>query len=548
MRWYRAVALDLDGTLTSGGRPGAAVLDGIARLRDDGVVAALVTGRILAELDAEFPGLADAFDVVVAENGCVLRTADWSRRLAEPVDAALAHRLRRAGHPVVRGEVLLASTAAADHVALDAVEDLGLDVHLVRNRQALMLLPAGVSKGTGLRAALAAAGVSRHNTVAVGDAENDHPMLALAGLGVAVGNAVESLRRRADLVLPDQDGDAVAELLAGPVLTGERRVVPGRRQLVVGEGADGRPALLPAVHTTVLVSGGSDTGKSYLAGLLVEQLVAQEYAVLVLDPEGDHVCLGALPGVAVVAGSQPPAAADVFGAFERGASCVVLDMSRLQRRDREACADTLGAPLAACREATGLPHWVVIDEAQDVPWCRSSEVSPALLDPWGLCLVSYQPERVSPELLRRIGWRIDLSPGGRRALLSPPAGEPRPIDLARRFTQHVRHWHKYADSPLPAGQRFVFRGPGADGVQAGSLREFVAALAGVPAATVRHHALNGDFSRWVADVYRDHLLAGLIRTAERDLATHGDAGRTRRLLTELVAVRYLPPAPRAASR
>lgn len=160
----------------------------------------LVTGRILAELEVEFPKLADRFHMVIAENGCVLSTAEWSRSLADPVDPALLERLHAAGVAVRRGQVLLATDAGARHAALDPVEALRLDVHLVRNRTALMLMPTGITKGTGLHEALVELGLSRHNTLAVGDVENDDALLAAAGLGVAVGNAVDSLRRHADLV------------------------------------------------------------------------------------------------------------------------------------------------------------------------------------------------------------------------------------------------------------------------------------------------------------------------------------------------------------
>lgn len=121
MHWYRAVALDLDGTLTTGGWPAPAVLDAIATVRDQGVRVLLVTGRILSELDVEFPGHVDPFDLVVAENGCVQRTADGTRLLADPVEPALLDRLHAVGIGVSRGQVLLATAADADHIALDAI-------------------------------------------------------------------------------------------------------------------------------------------------------------------------------------------------------------------------------------------------------------------------------------------------------------------------------------------------------------------------------------------------------------------------------------------
>ena len=53
-----------------------------------------------------------------------------------------------------------------------------------------MVLPAGVTKGTGLGAVLAEMSLSPHNTVAVGDAENHLSLLGMAEIGVAVADAI----------------------------------------------------------------------------------------------------------------------------------------------------------------------------------------------------------------------------------------------------------------------------------------------------------------------------------------------------------------------
>jgi len=65
--YFRAVAVDFDGTLTSGGRPTEDVLDAIARTRAAGRRMILVTGRILTELRAVFPDVDQWFDAIVAE-------------------------------------------------------------------------------------------------------------------------------------------------------------------------------------------------------------------------------------------------------------------------------------------------------------------------------------------------------------------------------------------------------------------------------------------------------------------------------------------------
>ena len=540
MRWYRAVAVDLDGTLSTGGWPSVEVLDAVTATRRAGVRALLVTGRILAELDLEFPGLADQFDLIVGENGSVMRSGTGTRRLAEPADPALLDRLHSAGVSVRRGQVLLATTAEADHRVLDAIEALELDLHLVRNRNALMIMPAGVTKGTGLREGLAELGLSPHNTLAIGDAENDHALLATAEVGVAVANAVESLRRRADLVLTAPDGAGVAELLTGPVLAGEQRIHPPRWRVVLGTGPSGQVAAVPAAQTNLLISGGSDSGKSYLAGLFLEQILALGYTALVIDPEGDHVSLGALRNVTVLSGADLPDPNALLPYYQHTATSTVLDLSRLDPAHRDGYLHRLWPSLAIARTLSGLPHWVVIEEAQNHHWCRVTDSHTDLAAQWGLCLVTYQPQQVAPGLLTRMEWHAHLSPGGRTGILTRADQAPQPFTVGRRTTHHVRHWHKYVDTALPPHLMFTFRSDHhVDGPTAATLRQFLDRLHAVPEDVISFHARRGDFSRWVADVYRDHVLAALLDTTERDLVTHHDPERTRRLLIDLITTRYL---------
>ena len=63
---------------------------------------------------------------------------------------------------------------------LDTIRDLGLELQVIFNKGAVMVLPAGVNKASGLAAALADLGLSPHNVVGVGDAENDHAFLPSA--------------------------------------------------------------------------------------------------------------------------------------------------------------------------------------------------------------------------------------------------------------------------------------------------------------------------------------------------------------------------------
>jgi hydroxymethylpyrimidine pyrophosphatase-like HAD family hydrolase len=88
---------------------------------------------------------------------------------------------------------------------------------VVRNRDSAMVIPPGISKRTGLEAALRLIGELPSLTVAVGDGENDVALFAVAGVSVAVANAVDVLKSRADVVLTQPNGKGIAMLSAALV-------------------------------------------------------------------------------------------------------------------------------------------------------------------------------------------------------------------------------------------------------------------------------------------------------------------------------------------
>jgi hypothetical protein len=234
-----------------------------------------------------------------------------ARTVAQPVPAELADALVARGVPLARGQVLLATDTAWGGIALEEIGRLGLEVQLVHNRSALMLLPSGISKGTGLLEALDELDISRHSTVAVGDAENDHSLLETCEIGAAVANAVPGLRAHADIVLGESVGAGVRSLLQGAVLAGSVRIHPKRWQIRLGAAPAGAVVTVPGSQTNLLITGGATSGKSHLAGLVVERLVAMGYAVWIIDPEGDHVGLGTLRDVTVRAEPAPGARGSV---------------------------------------------------------------------------------------------------------------------------------------------------------------------------------------------------------------------------------------------
>ena len=72
---------------------------------------------------------------------------------------------------------------------------------------------AGVTKSTGLRALTAHLGVTMEETMAMGDSENDYSMINAAGIGVAMGNAIDEVKAIADCVIGDNDHEGIAKYL-----------------------------------------------------------------------------------------------------------------------------------------------------------------------------------------------------------------------------------------------------------------------------------------------------------------------------------------------
>jgi hydroxymethylpyrimidine pyrophosphatase-like HAD family hydrolase len=213
---FVALATDYDETLAEGGSVSERTAAALERLRASGRRLLLVTGRELLDLRRAFPRAPQLSDAIVAENGAVLWVAGRGeeRRLAEPPPPAFYQALQRRGcEPLSAGRVIVSTREPWQGAVLDEIHAQGLELQVVLNKGAVMVLPPGVNKGTGLAAGLAALGLSPRDCVAVGDAENDHALLAEAGLGAAVSNALPALRDDADVVLRGRAAQGVEELI-----------------------------------------------------------------------------------------------------------------------------------------------------------------------------------------------------------------------------------------------------------------------------------------------------------------------------------------------
>ena len=212
---YLALATDYDGTIADDGVVDKSTLAALERLRGGARRLILVTGRDLADLQRVMPRL-DLFDLVVAENGALLYDPANHEELAlgDAPPPAFVERLRDLGvMPLWLGRVIVATCEANEGKVRTAIHDLGLSLEITSNKGAVMVLPAGVSKASGLRGALARLGLSPPDCIGVGDAENDLAFLDVCGLPVAVANALPSVKQRAAFVTTGMRGAGVAELI-----------------------------------------------------------------------------------------------------------------------------------------------------------------------------------------------------------------------------------------------------------------------------------------------------------------------------------------------
>ena len=564
------IALDYDGTVTRNDVLDPSVRDAIAVARIQGITVLLVTGRILDDL-RRVAGDLHFVDAVIAENGAIVHFPDrgGTSIIAPPAPMAFVDELQRRGIPFRAGQCLVDADANEAPRLLDVIRTLELPLVLVFNAGRVMTLPQGVSKATGLHVALDMLRLSAHNTVAIGDAENDHELLRLAEVGVAVEWASAALRSMADVVLTGGSPSSVASYVRALAQTQQLPITSrSRRRLLLGHTEAGHEFSLAVRGRNVLVTGDAKSGKSWVAGLLCEQLILHGYCVCVIDPEGDYSSLEGLPGVTVLGREDPPPTPrELLRALRYPDRSVIVDLSHQAHDEKMLYIQGLLPALNVLRRQTGLPHRIVLDEAhyylhEDahhlldfdrngytvITYCASSLPS-SLLEATEVMIVTCQSNPAELEALRRYCARcktvdvtrwsmlghLKLGQAVALPLTEESGGELRLFTVAPRLTPHVRHREKYVDVPVSPQQAFVFARNGQPTEhRSRTLRQFVGELEHTSDGMLDGYLVRGDFSRWIEGVFGDHALAEELRRLEE---RHRTASRTDTLAEIVAAIR-----------
>lgn len=568
----RAIAVDYDGTIATDGVLHPAVRESIRQARQRGVVVVIVTGRILSDLRC-VAGSLDFVDGIVAENGAVVSLPNGhTTSLGHAPPPSLLTKLTARGIDYQVGRCVIELDAAFANVAISLIRELELPLAITFNRSRMMLLPDSISKSSGLRELLSVLGVSLHNALGIGDAENDHGLLNSCEYGVAVEWGSYLLKQQADYVISGKGPEAVAAYIQQ--VSSQLRLPfekAGQRKLVL-EVMEGQPPLEIAIRgRNVLIAGDSKSGKSWLAGLLCEQMILKGYTIYAFDPEGDYESLALLPNTVMLGGGRLlPRFKDLKMLLPQGLS-VVLNLSHLGQDEKRSYIWHYLPLVAKYRRRRGYPHRILLDECH---YYLNRPDSEQLLDPEldSYALVTYRPSQLPQNIMRsvdavivtRLAERAEVDSVRRlvsadltqsdwyeplanlditEAALLPPTeearGEVRRFCVAPRLTQHVRHRTKYFDIPVATGSVFVFTENGRpSGESATTLRELAERVKRLASPVVEGHLRRHDFSKWIANLFGDNELAKTVRELELQHRANGTVENFGNALAAAIDERY----------
>jgi hydroxymethylpyrimidine pyrophosphatase-like HAD family hydrolase len=594
---FHALATDYDGTIAHHGKVDDATLAALERAKKSGRRLVLVTGRELPDLLTVFPRI-DLFDRAVMENGATIYdpVTKETRILAEPPPPSFADELKARGvGPISVGRVIVATWEPHQEEVLKTIHDHGLELQVIFNKGAVMILPSGVNKATGLVAALAELGLSPHNAVGVGDAENDHAFLRVCECSAAVANALPAVKNTADIVLEKDHGAGVAELIDRMLANDLSDLKTlGRHRIPIGVQTNGsaksdveakapgeRPGGTPREPADpklefgidpagpgIMVCGTSGSGKSTLTTSILEHLADAGYQVLVVDPEGDYTNLEFAHHVGNP--KQAPRVEDVTDALRDPKRSVVVNLLGVPLADRPKYFAQLLPRILEVKARTGRPHWLAVDEAHHLlPAGPDAAGVAAQLPDRGTMYITVHSGAVEPTALTHIGKLLvigghpvktinefctavggtkprcptvpdDRVPAGHAMLWRRGERNAVLIKTKPPRTERKRHSRKYAEGNLGPERSFYFRGAQKKlNLRASNLHQFLQLADGVDDDTWDHHRRQGDFSKWFREAIKDNQLADEIAEVEGNSAA--DPKDTRAAVRAAVEARYTLP-------
>ena len=398
---YVALAAGFDGTLARDGQCDQRCIDSLRSLAATGRKLILVTGRVLRELLEIFPD-ARLFDYVVAENGAVMYhpATRQSAILAQAPPEILIQELQR--HqvtPMSVGSSSITTLQSNEALIRDTLQKLELDFRTVANDGVLSVLPGGVDKASGVRAALKELGLSPHNLVAIGDGENDIALFALAEHAAAVRNADAALKRVADRTTHGARGDGFLEL-AHELIANDLAAALPRRRIIIGKSDAGTEISFAPCRDSLLICGPLGAGKSVISESMLQQLLAHEYQCCIIEAE---ISRAPMPRPGVIALGEPheaPRLTDALNVLEQPNVSVSMNLAALALETRPLFAEALLLQLQAMHDRVGRPHCVLINQAHS--FLREATMTTPRLAEMTMMYATAEPQLLPPPLLHSV--------------------------------------------------------------------------------------------------------------------------------------------------
>lgn len=265
---YQLIAFDMDGTLLNSEKKiSPRTLEAVNYASDHGKLVALSTGRGLAELVEYLPDIRGVRYLICCSGGYIYDNLEKRCIYNNPLsahDLELALDASKAEKCMVHllNDLSIASKEDVNHMDLfhmqvyqpmyrqvvtmvedmyqyyeqnrpevnkmnlyhtspesrertrKRLESLHLDMEVVDSEvTSLECSNREISKGTGLLHLCQLLSLDVNETIAVGDANNDLSILKAAGLGIAMGNALDSVKEISDVIVADNDHDGCAEAI-----------------------------------------------------------------------------------------------------------------------------------------------------------------------------------------------------------------------------------------------------------------------------------------------------------------------------------------------
>lgn len=562
--YFMALATDYDGTIAHDGVVTKKTVSALKRLKKSGRKLVLVTGRELDDLKRVFPDCI-IFDRIVAENGALVYSpaSENISLLAPPPPTKFVRELKKRGiKPLSVGRCILATWEPHQAAVLHLIKKLNLELDIIFNKGAVMVLPSGINKATGLAAALAELGLSQHNVVGVGDAENDHAFMRSCGCSVAVANALDAVKDTADITTKGKRGSGVEELIK-KLLDRDHDLGFERRDGVSVDRHRSEDFIIWPTDT-VLIAGSSGIGKSTLAVALIERFAERKLQFCIIDPEGDYE--GLQNAVTVGDGKLTPTKDQVIEILRSIHTNAVVNLLAIKVEDRPDLAVELMPEIVRLRARTARPHWLVIDEAHHLLPSKRLDLNRLVpTEMAGTILITVDPGTMSNEVLKLVSAVIGIGPPAPKIVAKiakikgveapktgkPPDGNrllfwrvgeaPQTVAAIQPNQSLKRHSRKYAEGSLDEKSSFYFTGPeSAMKLRVQNLEMFIRIAEGIDDETWEYHLRAGDYSDWFRRQIRDKKLAKEAAAAEDDENLSPDESRA--IILEAVRRRYTAPA------